>query len=142
MGLRLFDIADPAALVEIGRVEEIEPHYVSVSGDYAYLVNSDNGPQGYDVSNPAAPALVGEVNLGLFGTSWYPQDVLAAGQYLYLADGPVGLRVLDVSDPTTPIEVGYYSLSAWARRITLVDDYLYVAAQEGGLFIFHKISGN
>ncbi len=142
IGLRLFNISDPAAPVELGKVENIRPYYVAVSGDYAYLVNSEKGPQVYDVSNPAAPALVGEVDLGLFGTSWHPQDLLAVDQYLYLADGPVGLRVLDVSDPTTPTEVGYYSLPAWARRITLVDDYIYVAAQEGGLFIFQTVSGN
>ncbi|MFN8456897.1 MAG: hypothetical protein U0401_19905 [Anaerolineae bacterium] len=142
IGLRLFDISDPAAPVELGRVEGIKPSYVSVNGDYAYLAGAQTGPQVYDVSNPAAPALVGAVDFGLFGVSWHPQDVLVVGQYLYLADGSVGLRVLAVSNPTTPTEVGYYSLPAWAKRIVLVGDYLYVAAQEGGLFIFQAVSGD
>lgn len=75
------------------------PHELSANGDVAV----------YDISNPANPSLVADIQegpLGLFATS--PSTSKVMGNYLYVAWYQAGLAVFDVSNPTNPILVGNY----------------------------------
>jgi hypothetical protein len=68
-----------------------------------------------DLSNPAAPTLVGSYqtprsrifpppDLGVYA----PARAVAKGDYAYVAWNSDGLRVLDVSSPSNPVELGSF----------------------------------
>ena len=144
IGLQILDVSDPATPVAVGAYNP--PGFadsVYVAGDYAYLATWTNGafPGGLrviDVSNPAAP-----VGTATYETlSWSTHDVHVAGSYAYVVGtdtmgdgGASGLWVFDVSNPAAPTEVGAYITPGSARSVFVTDNYVYVAAWEGGLFI-------
>src|ERR1700722_14339781 len=73
---------------------------VAVAGHFAYLANYDDGLRIYDISNPANPVSVGNVNNGLAA------GVPLAGNFACVADSSDGLRIYDISDPANPVSVG------------------------------------
>jgi len=128
-GLRVVDISDPTAPLEVGSCAR-EPAFaraVFVSDSYAYVVNS-RGLAIVDVSDPTAL-----VQLGFYpGVENY--DVVVSDSYAYLAAWRTGLRVLDVSDPTAPVQVGSYAREGESvLGVFVSDSYAYLAAWRSGL---------
>ena len=59
-GLRVFDVSDPTAIVEVGALDDIgNARGVDVSGGFAYVAVADAGLVVVDVTTPAEPRLVG-----------------------------------------------------------------------------------
>jgi hypothetical protein len=119
------------------------PQGVDVAGDYAYVAFSEpyiafpgqwlGGLQVIDVSDPANPATV-----GLYGRHWAAYDTVVVNDYAYVV-GDYGLRLFDVSDPTNPVVASFYNRQWNSRandyRLAVAGDYIYIAAQEEGLFV-------
>ncbi|MDD4909741.1 MAG: hypothetical protein PHR44_03575, partial [Candidatus Omnitrophica bacterium] len=100
-------------------------------GTYAYLIGSREGVlKVVDVSDPAAPALVGSLD-----TSSYAYDVYVSGNYAYLAGSNAGLQIIDVSDPAAPALVGRLDTSGFARGVHVSGNYAYIANDKAGLHI-------
>ena len=137
-GLRVIDVTDPAAPVEMGfcgypgvgsaRAVAAAGHYVYVAY-YTYVDDEDNSGllQVIDVANPAAP-----VEIGRYRTAkWIDiYDVAVSGSYAYVADD-VGLGVIDVTNPQSPTEAGHLNL--WwtgddqsSRDVAVAGNYAYV----------------
>ena len=137
-GLRVIDVTDPAAPVEVGfcgypgvgsaRAVAAAGHYVYVA--YYSYVNDDESSgllQVIDVANPAAPTEVGRYRTAKWVEIW---DVAVSGSYAYIADD-VGLRVIDVTNPQSPTEAGHLNL--WwtgddqsSRDVAVAGSYAYV----------------
>jgi len=84
-----------------------------------------------DVSDPAAPQVVGETVV-----PDQPQVIAASGGYAYVADWRGGLRVVDVSDPAAPIEVAFLDTPGQvARDVAVSGSYAYVTAGYNGLLV-------
>lgn len=68
--------------------------------------------------------------------------------YAYVLDTSFGLRVVDISTPTHPIEVGraYLPFYTWywpiSQKLIVAQDYIYIAADEKGLYIFQVKKGS
>ncbi|UCH33003.1 MAG: carboxypeptidase regulatory-like domain-containing protein, partial [Armatimonadota bacterium] len=122
-GLRVIDVSDPAAPLEVGFLDTPGTAYhVAVAGGYAYVADGASGLRVIDVSNAAAPVEVG---------SCHPPDLaygiaLASG-YAYVADVYGRLRVIDVSDPAAPLEVGSCDTPGYTYGVAVADGYAYVA---------------
>jgi hypothetical protein len=105
-GLLVIDVSEPQHPHRAGRCDT--PGYacgVAVTGDYAYVADSDSGLRVIDVSDPESPH-----EAGYCDTPGFANGVAVAGSYAYLADCGYGLRVVRVSDPQSPYEVGYLAL--------------------------------
>lgn len=144
-GLHVVDMSDPTTPTPVGTlpIPGTWTHHVAVSDRpsagsgqaHAYVAGYDYEAdqvrwQVVDVSNPAAPAMLGVHDLP--GWAW---GAAAAGDRIYVADGRRGgLRTLDVADPATPAELGFYH--TWERRVydvAVVGNMAYVAAGPEGL---------
>ena len=83
-----------------------------------------------DVSNPAAPALQGQVTLpdtvpGPFTPLIH--DIVIAGDRAYLGTFGQGLAVVDISDPTAPRVEGFTDFGTVQNHVAVQDAYAYVA---------------
>ena len=103
---------------------------VAVSGRYAFVADLYNGLVILDVSNPAAPKLVGSYN-----TAGYAWGVAVSGNYAYIADGVSGLVIVDVTNPAAPKLTGSYNTAGDASGVAVSGSYAYVADYNNGLVI-------
>ncbi len=93
---------------------------VCVSGDFAYIVNRNQGLQIIGISDRANPVLVGS-----YDTPWDATDVSVEGELAYLV-GYGGLEIIDIADPFNPAYVGSCPSSEHAFTVFLHEDYAYV----------------
>jgi len=135
-GLRIADITDPTAPVEIGALDTSNAWRLEPVGDVVYVVKAiANQPYelyAVDVSDPAAPVQLGTMQFP--GLVW---DLIADGDHLYVAGHDDGVRIVDISTPGAPVGVGAYSLPS-VTELDIQDGLLYVASHtnpDGGLYI-------
>jgi len=113
---------------------------IRVVGNYVYLVSctgtaSTNLMQIYDVSNPAAPAFAGSVQVPL-----YANGLWVSGQYAYVisyvgVNSISTLVVVDISNPASPKVVGSTNTGTAGLNVAdvkVVGPYAYVAGQSDG----------
>ena len=156
-GLRIIDVSDPTNPKVVGdfyRKVDGAPagNYVgvSVSGDYAYLTDSDYGLFSdagllvIDVSDPTNPKEVGSYSSSDFNTI---DAVSVSGGYAYVAGdnyGTGGLRIIDVSDPESPQEVGSFDIGDYVgvSDVSVSGGYAYLTdttdtldTETGGLLV-------
>jgi len=136
------NIANPASMTVVSTTSITGSIYlgqsgIRVVGNYVYLVSctgtaSTNLLQIYNVSNPAAPAFVGSVQVPL-----YANGLWVSGQYAYVISY-VGvsslstLSVVDISNPASPKVVGSTNTGTAGVNVAdikVVGNYAYVAGQ-------------
>lgn len=145
-GLRIVDISSPATPELVGSFDTLgSGRGIHVIGDYAYLASGFDGLRILDISNPTAPAEI--ASLDLPETDYFANNVRVAGNYAYVTweicgDSGSGyrctgrLQLVDISNRTAPVEVGVYELNEGPfRHLSVVDDYVYLAAYGSGLRI-------
>lgn len=103
---------------------------VVLSGDLAYIADTDAGLLILDISNPASPVALGSVD-----TPGYARALWLAGSYAYIADDASGLQVVDVSDPMAPALVGSLGTATPVFDVFVSEGAAYLAADTGGLVI-------
>jgi hypothetical protein len=104
--------------------------YVTVSGNYAYVIDDNNGLVILDVSDKETPVVTGS-----YDAVDDAYSVAISGNYAYVTDKHDGLVVLDVSDKEAPVRTGNYDVRGYARAVVVSGDYAYVADRSNGLVI-------
>lgn len=132
--LRVMDLSDPAAPVEVGAYHPSDLSLVgkvlAVVGDYAYTVydgssSKSGGLRTVDISDPTTPTEV-----GTFVTGGPVRDVAVSGDYAYLlvGQGIPHLAIVDLSDPEHPAEISLDPIAPWlGQSLAVVDRYVYLA---------------
>lgn len=122
-GLRVVDVSDPAAMRAVGHAPVLidgeiynDVKLFAADGrDYAAMSASRSGLPIYDVTDPAAPTLAGNVIPGLAEVDERVNDhtafMVGATAYLGVAfglkpGGGGGLLIVDLADPKQPRELG------------------------------------
>ena len=133
-GLRVIDVANPAALDEVGSYDTPGNAYdVVVAANYAYVADRGRRAASYQRGEPG-PAGGGR----FLRHAGYAIDVAVAGNHAYVVDVQRGgLRVINVVDPAKPIEVGFYDTPGDARGVAVAGNYAYVADYRGGLRVIN-----
>ncbi len=166
---QIWDVSDPLAPVILSRTPTPQVFFnhsatfspdgnLLVVGDEAHGVTSCAGvPTGaiwfYDVSNPAAPVLVGYHGVArgsVVSSFWATPDTWCSAHMYNFKPGTRllvtawyegGINVLDLEDPRTPSEVGFYrasgDFSPWAaywagNNIWTSDEHV----ENGGVEVF------
>jgi hypothetical protein len=130
----IVDISNPSSPVLNGSYDTAgNACDVSVSGNYAYIADSNNGLTILDISNPSSPVLKGSYN-----TTGYAQRVVVSGNYAYVAVDD-NLVIVDISNPSSPILKGRYAVSA--SDVSVSDNYVYVTEGVNGIIILKTNPG-
>ncbi|MGD9790467.1 MAG: GC-type dockerin domain-anchored protein [Phycisphaerales bacterium] len=114
----IISIANPAAMSVVGAIEACAGESVQsavVRDGYAFVGQSDERIDVYDLANPATPTSVAN-----FSTDTYLSSLGMANSLLMVVDGDRRVRFVDTTNPRTPTFVGDVSLgglpSQFARR--------------------------
>jgi len=136
------NIANPASMAVVSTTSitgfiSLGQSGIRVVGNYVYLVSctgtaSTNLLQIYNVSNPAAPAFVGSVQVPL-----YANGLWLSGQYAYVisyvgVSSISALTIVNISNPASPTVVGSTNTGTAGVNVAdikVVGNYAYVAGQ-------------
>lgn len=105
---------------------------IFVTNGRAYLAQDTNGLAILDVSNPAAPQL-----LGRYDTPGRALSVQVAGGLVFVADDAAGVQIISVTNPANPILVGNYNTPGSAQGVAVRSNLVFVADGNSGLLILN-----
>ena len=125
-GLFVLDVQNPAAPIKVLELPGSGTWDVQVFGQYLYLPGAQNF-QIYDLSNPAVPALLGQ--LDEFG--YY---VTIDGDVAYLS-AQSRIKAIDIHDPAHPALIDWKPTPGLARGIAAENGNVYIADDDGGLYV-------
>jgi hypothetical protein len=133
-GLRLVDVSLPESPVEVGWLFD-SARSIEVQGDLAFVSGQrDSGsPECFlvlDVSDPAAPHLVGETCEAVRAF-----DLAASGDHVFAAASVNGFFVVDVSTPAQPRVEAMVDILGSVDAVAVSEDHAYVGDQHG-LWVF------
>lgn len=135
-GLRIFSLADPAAPVQVARLDDGcgAAFDLAIDSDVSLLyLACTGGLQVIDIVDPAQPSLVAAYDAG---ASYGYTRVEQHHDRAWFANVD-GLHALDVSDPTAPALLSVESLGGQAaERVSLIDGRLYVLGGNTGVHVF------
>lgn len=136
-GLAIYDIAEPAQPVLLGRAE-LEGFMLYTCGSLvitdglAFVARHDSGLRIIDVSDPARPHEIGEFHTS--GCDYW--DVAVADDYAYVTGGLANEFVIfDITDPSAPQMVGTLPLNGVPLRIAMKGIYALVTTDMLGLAV-------
>lgn len=134
-GIVVVDVTDPKGPVEIGNLGGTAWSGVADDlakrGDHLYVGDGNNRLlHVVDVSDPAAPALVGQVPTGEL-----PRGIDLAGDRLYAAIQYEGVEVFDLADPLAPAPVDTIPVYS-PLDVTVAAGLLYVPNSGSSLPIY------
>lgn len=125
-GVRVFDISAPADPVDIGNY--------TLPGSWAYglaardslvFVSFPYSTVGVlDVSNPASPVMIGQVDVA------NPYELFLDGDLLFVSNNEQP-RIIDVSDPTQPAVIGVLPTTSTSTTVAAADGLAYVSTHAG-----------
>ncbi len=125
-GLRIINIADPAAPVTAGFCNTPGIAYrLTIRDNYAYVADYNNGLRIIDISNPSAPVETGFVNIP--GTAY---DVALSGNYAYVAADIGYIRVINISNPAAPVETSHVSSTSNVLSVAVYGNFLYAGCTD------------
>jgi hypothetical protein len=138
IALEVIDVTDPSLPTHESSYAGFadSPACVYVSGGTAYVGfggNSSNiytnGFQTVDVSNPAAPALVGTLYDNQNGADLKsPNSLCIQGTHCYITNkSDATLGIVDVSNPTNPIYVATFALSIIPNALFVKGNYAFAS---------------
>lgn len=131
----ILDLADPTVPVEVGRTPLLPARVggIVVANGYAYVTVSCCLLLVIDVTNPAAPVIVGSLEtLGI-------ADLALAGDNLFLAVSGAGLQIVNIADPAHPVEIDRHDTPGTATGIALNGTHAYIADTDGGVRVIDVI---
>jgi hypothetical protein len=125
----VLDASDPVNPTLLGKLEGTQHgfNHLRVVGNYVYAgLDSGGGLDVIDVSNPAQPQLVTNLNLGTIS------DLQIVGNYAYAISYNLGLVILNITQPAQPTITSSNSPLCFAQGVSVVDHYAYVVGRCGG----------
>ena len=119
-GLTIYDVSDPRAPEEVGRLAL--PHFenedVDLGGDILLISNDAAESTGIlyviDISDPSAPAILTPFPMGgnpVEGGPGHTASCILECKFAWVTDA-AGIKVIDLRDPAAPVDMGTFETPA------------------------------
>jgi hypothetical protein len=135
LGLRIFDIGDPADPVGVNwYFLPDQTRYCFTRNELLFVVNNYDVVI-YSLNDPRYPEYLSTVF-----TDFLVNQVYADNPFLYIANDADGFSIVDISDPLSPNEIGHFPSEHpfnYYRSIVAYDDYVYTAEKDSGIGIYN-----
>ncbi len=125
LGLRIFDIVDPARPQIVGVVGIPGASCLALRGDHAYVGNEEFDLHVVNVSDPTAPWVCGGITIPTPAN-----DIELQGDRAYVAVGIEGIQVLDIADPCAPLHHAVVDTPYDALDLAIRGDHAFVADRQ------------
>ena len=131
-GFSSVDLTDPTKPVLLSESElDGGVHDVFMVQHFAYtLDDSQRKMRIFDVTDPAAPAVVNKVQLETSAFSLFE-----SGSRIYLAHDYLGVSVFDSSIPSEPFEIGSYETYGLPLMVDVQGEHAYLLTYKKGLIV-------
>jgi hypothetical protein len=106
--LRIVDVSDPDAVLDVGIVPTAFGYEAGVSGGLAVVGGANGDIEVFDTSDPSAPVYVTSLE-AMLPPITNPASVTVSGTTAFVGHVSEGLFLFDVSDPANPSLVGQYA---------------------------------
>jgi len=140
--LRLLDVVDPTAPVELGRYDANRPRAVEIFGPAAYLLSSPVEAsfrlEVIDVTPPDDPDRLGILSVGSPGGDLLVSDLMVAARIAYVTHSQGGPVLIDTLDFENPRRAGSFETPGVTSKLDLSNDILAVASGSSGLLLFDR----
>ena len=133
-GLQIVNITNPKNPSLLAHYDTLNyAHSLVVDGNYVYLSNRESGLYTFNVTNPSLPE-----NLDRIDSDGNYYGLVVDGDILYVAVAEEGFKILNISNPlqVSEIRTGTYGILKDCRDVDLYENFLYVADDTNGVFIF------
>lgn len=129
--LRIYDLTDPSHPRPLNE-KSIEIDSIQVQGNYLYSTIGEIGLLVYDITDPSSPTSVSRTPFPI----GIPRDLSVGGNWAVgISNIPYSINVFDISDPRNPVPGESYRYEKYPDRVTVKDNYAYVARGEEGVDI-------
>ncbi|MDI3503236.1 MAG: hypothetical protein PWP64_172 [Candidatus Cloacimonadota bacterium] len=106
---------------------------LAYNNDIVYVAARHGGLQIVDVSDPAAPVLVGS-----YDTYGYASDIDYKDGYVAVSSGSGGTYIFDVSIPAAPRMIQQITECGYANTVRFMGDRLAIASRDLGVLFYQK----
>lgn len=124
-----FNASDPSQLLMGAAAGTGNADDVAIMDTFA-IVAQNNSLRTFNITNPAAPAYVGD-----YGSYGYVRSIKVRDSLVYVADGNAGLYILNYANPAAPSQAGYFDSPGYCTDVALKDTLAYLADGGSGLRI-------
>jgi hypothetical protein len=141
-GICVIDISNPLSPSLVSNLTlsyNAQKSGISVSGLFAYYVDSTNGFDIIDISNPQSLSVVSNKP-----PQGYLNGITVSGNYAYIANDSYGIRIYDITNPASPISViktpnnnDFFGTNAPAYSVFINGPYAYVADGTYGIQVLN-----
>lgn len=139
--LMIYDITDTSNPVLLGTLEtQGKAQAVRTSGNYAYVIDEENGLLVINVSNPSTPVVTDTISLGSYPLLYSAFDRMkVVGNYLYVAKY-YGLKIFSIFNPAVPVARDSIFFNSWqmdnVEDFEVYGNYAYISQNsDSGIFI-------
>lgn len=133
--VRALDISNPEKPVEIDSCDTPwRPYEIAISGDYAFVADSDSGLQVISIADPANMSIAGSCNLKEHGL-YTAENVSIFDNYAYLWRRIDDLHIVAITNPTKPEWTGMYRFNGSGNHVTVSGKYAYFSDMYNGFQI-------
>ncbi|HPG41937.1 MAG TPA: NosD domain-containing protein [bacterium] len=135
--LHIFDYSNPAGLLPLAdfSVPEGTIKSILIDGSTAWLAASNEGLIALDISDPAHPAKISQVD-----NSQYVGNLAISGNYIWVTEYLCGLRGYNISTPSNPQEIAFIPTLSKSRDIVISGNYAYIIQDDNSKIYIVDIS--
>jgi hypothetical protein len=133
--LEIYDISTPDTLIYVSEVTiRSQILAITVKDSLAYLCAPDSGVYVIDIANIDQPQFKGKLLYKAIDSNFGGSGITVSNSQIYTGYY-TGLLVVDASQPDSLVETTFFPTSEISFKITVKDNFAYVASGRAGLWI-------
>ncbi|HPD74512.1 MAG TPA: hypothetical protein PKZ65_00460 [Methanoregulaceae archaeon] len=130
-GVRVIDVSNPAAPVEVSNLMDINANDIKILGNYAYVSVRYQGFDIIDISNPKSIEIIGQAT----DVPCYEEGIFPTESYTYISLESVGFGIYDTSTKSSPVTLAQVHTVGGADSVAARGNYLYIGAHNDDVWV-------